>query len=112
VDPERRSQWLRGVLDVCVLALLARGESYGYLLIQALETAGLGHIQGGTLYPVLLRLQNTGLVTADWRAGRSGPGRKYYRITRAGDAALRHAMADWQVFTRDVGTILREAVRP
>ena len=109
VDPERRSQWLRGVLDLCVLAMLARQESYGYQLAQSLESAGLGPIQGGTLYPVLLRLQRTGLVVASWQEGASGPARKYYRLTGAGADLLRQATADWDDFVRDVGGIVREA---
>jgi PadR family transcriptional regulator, regulatory protein PadR len=108
VDQERRGQWLRGVLDLCVLALLARRESYGYELAQSLNAAGVGPIQGGTLYPVLLRLQRTGLVNAQWREGAAGPARKYYRITAAGGETLRHATADWAAFSGGVGAILRE----
>jgi PadR family transcriptional regulator, regulatory protein PadR len=108
VDQERRAQWLRGVLDVCVLALLARNESYGYQLSQLLEASGLGQVRGGTLYPVLLRLQRSGLVTAYWREGGSGPARKYYRISATGHEALRRAMADWTAFAGGVATILRE----
>ncbi|WP_306215484.1 PadR family transcriptional regulator, partial [Actinoplanes sp. RD1] len=59
---DRRQQWLRGVLDLCVLGALARGESYGYEIGRQLESAGLGAIAGGTLYPVLLRLERLGLV--------------------------------------------------
>ena len=106
VDQERRAQWLRGVLDPCVLALVARRESYGYELAQALEAAGLGPVQGGTLYPVLLRLQRTGLLTANWREGSSGPARKYYRITPAGAEQLRRTRADWDEFAATVGTLL------
>lgn len=108
MDQERRSQWLRGVLDICVLALLADGESYGYQLAQGLEAAGLGPVRGGTLYPVLLRLQRSGQVAAHWRPGPSGPARRYYRITSAGDATLREAAAGWTRFSGDVDAILRE----
>lgn len=91
-----------------MLSALTRGESYGYELSQSLDSAGLGPIQGGTLYPVLLRLQNTGLVTAHWREGASGPARKYYRITPTGVELLRRSVVDWQSFTAGVGTMLRE----
>jgi PadR family transcriptional regulator PadR len=110
VDHERRSQWLRGVLELCVLGLLAKRESYGYELSQSLEAAGLGQIQGGTLYPVLLRLQRTGLVSGSWREGAAGPARKYYRMTAAGDETLRRTAADWTAFSGGVGAILREVV--
>jgi PadR family transcriptional regulator PadR len=108
VDQERRGQWLRGVLDLCVLALLARGESYGYALAQALEQEGLGSIQGGSLYPVLLRLERSALVTTAWRTGASGPARKYYLITPAGHEALTRSTADWATFADAVGGILRK----
>ena len=108
MDQERRAQWLRGVLDLCVLAMLARGESYGYELSQALKATGLGPIQGGTLYPVLLRLQRSGLVSAHWREGAAGPARKYYRISPAGSEALRLAASDWHAFALGVGAILGE----
>lgn len=108
MDHERRAQWLRGVLDPCVLALVARRESYGYELAQALDAAGLGPIQGGTLYPVLLRLQRSGLLTATWREGSSGPARKYYRITPAGAEKLRAARADWGEFAAGVAAVLGE----
>jgi PadR family transcriptional regulator PadR len=96
------------VLDLCVLAMLTRGESYGYELSQALAASGLGPIQGGTLYPVLLRLQRSGLVSAYWREGASGPARKYYRISAAGGEALRLAATEWNAFAIGVGAILRE----
>jgi PadR family transcriptional regulator len=108
VDQDRRAQWLRGVLDLCVLTMLSRGESYGYQLSQALELAGLGPIQGGTLYPVLLRLQRSGLVTAHWRDGTSGPARKYYQLSAVGRHTLREANAEWNAFTAGVDGILRE----
>lgn len=108
MDHDRHAQWLRGVLDLCVLATLAHHESYGYELSQSLQAAGLGQVQGGTLYPVLLRLQRSGLVTAQWREGEAGPARKYYRISPAGSELLRLAAMDWQVFAGGVGAILRE----
>ena len=98
------------MLELCILALLARGESYGYELTQRLEAAGLGSIQGGTLYPVLLRLQRAGLLTASWREGEAGPARKYYTLSEAGARALRLAAEDWGAFSTAVHSILQEAV--
>ncbi|WP_331773408.1 PadR family transcriptional regulator (plasmid) [Embleya sp. NBC_00888] len=105
---ERHSQWLRGVLDLCVLGLLAEGESYGYRLGQALEDAGLGTIRGGTLYPVLLRLERGGLIAARWSEGDAGPARKYYRLTPPGKRELRAAAGEWADFTRRVSAVLEE----
>ncbi|MGA5305198.1 PadR family transcriptional regulator [Nucisporomicrobium flavum] len=103
---DRRTQWLRGVLDLCVLGALGRGESYGYEIAQRLEAGGLGSIAGGTLYPALLRLERLGLVVADWRAGDGGPARKYYRLSPDGAAALRSASADWAVFVDNVTAMM------
>lgn len=106
-DPVRRGQWLRGVLDLCLLALLDQaGESYGYELAQALEQAGMGEIQGGTIYPVLIRLERTGLVQTVWRAGDSGPARKYYLLTDAGRHALDTTGTAWLIFADRVRKIL------
>ncbi len=110
MDLDRRNQWLRGVLDLCVLAMLAREESYGYELAQSLDQAGLGAIQGGTLYPVLLRLQRTGAVTTRWQEGAGGPARKYYRITDAGRAALARDGRDWIAFAATVSALMDQGV--
>ncbi|MFB9319234.1 PadR family transcriptional regulator [Cryptosporangium minutisporangium] len=103
---DRRTQWLRGVLDLCVLGALARGESYGYEIAQRLDAGGLGTIAGGTLYPALLRLERLGLVLADWRAGASGPARKYYRLSDEGRATLLSAGEEWTAFVRNVNAIM------
>lgn len=110
MESERRSQWLRGVLDLTVLALLRDGEAYGYELAQALDKRGLGQIQGGTLYPVLLRMERLALVTSAWRASGSGPARKYYQLTDRGVATLEQGAADWSTFVRRVSGILGEVV--
>ncbi|MCO1595672.1 PadR family transcriptional regulator [Micromonospora sp. RHAY321] len=110
MDSDRRGQWLRGVLDICVLALLRERESYGYQLAQALDAAGVGPIQGGTLYPVLLRLQRTGLVTAQWREGTAGPARKYYRLTDDGREALRQGGSAWLAFVAPVSDVVTKGV--
>ena len=78
------AEWLRGVLEVCALAVLTVGPAHGYAVAQRLESAGLGQIKGGTLYPLLTRLQTAGLLTSSWQAGDAGPGRKVFEITEQG----------------------------
>jgi PadR family transcriptional regulator, regulatory protein PadR len=94
------SEWLRGVLDVCVLRILADGPTYGYAIAARLADGGLGAIKGGTLYPLLGRLESGGLVTVEWRAGDGGPGRKYYDLTPAGRDELARRAALWDAFSR------------
>lgn len=92
------SEWLRGVLEVCVLRVLADGETYGYAIASRLAASGLGVVKGGTLYPLLNRLESAGLVIAQWRAGDGGPGRKYYVLTDAGHQELQGTAAQWSDF--------------
>jgi PadR family transcriptional regulator PadR len=99
-------EWLRGVLSLCVLAVVAEEETYGYAVAQQLQTAGLGTIKGGTLYPVLTRLEQEGLLTSTWREGDGGPGRKFFAVTVAGRAALHAQSADWLTFTERAAGLL------
>ncbi|MGW5422834.1 PadR family transcriptional regulator [Streptomyces sp. NPDC003943] len=99
---DRRSSWLKGVLDLLVLSCLTDGESYGYEIAKSLAEAGLGEIKGGTLYPVLNRLEEAGLVEAEFRAADRGPGRRYYRLTERGRTHLAAEGAAWTEFHRAV----------
>lgn len=91
-------EWLRGVLDVCVLAVLAEGPTYGYAVAARLDELGLGAVKGGTLYPLLARLEQGGLVTTQWRPGDGGPGRKYFALTQDGRRELEDRGAAWSRF--------------
>ena len=106
MSADRRAQWLRGVLDLCVLAELGRGESYGYGVAKALEDHGLGPVPGGTLYPVLSRLERAELVRSRWVDSDSGPPRKYYEVTTAGADLLATERDEWATFTDRVGAAL------
>ncbi|MEU5220782.1 helix-turn-helix transcriptional regulator [Streptomyces sp. NPDC020807] len=103
---DRRSSLLKGVLDLLVLSRLTDGESYGYEIAKALAEAGLGEIKGGTLYPVLNRLEQAGLVEAEFRAAERGPGRRYYRLTARGRDHLAAESRDWLRFHDTVRTLL------
>lgn len=101
LDPQP-SEWLRGVLELCVLRVMADGPSYGYAIAAELAAAGFGDIKGGTLYPLLARIEKNALVTVEWRTGEGGPGRKYFKLTGSGRAALEHGMLQWQAFSTRV----------
>ena len=82
-----------------VLSILARGESYGYEIIQqvrALSNDEL-HWTDGMLYPVLHRLEREGLIQAQWRQSEAGRKRKYYQISAAGRQALQSERQQWQI---------------
>jgi len=82
---------------------------YGYEIRQILAESGLVDVGGGTLYPVLGRLEDAGLVTTEWRPGEGGPARKYYELTPAGREVLKQITKDWDSFAGAVGTILQGA---
>ena len=106
MQDDRRTQWLRGVLDLCVLASLTAGERYGYEIAQQLAEAGLGQVKGGTLYPLLARLEKAGHVAAEWREGSQGPGRKYYCVTDSGRLYLNQQATQWTSFAELIGRLL------
>ncbi len=103
--------WLRGVLEPCLLALLAGGEAYGYELAAQLEAGGIGRIKGGSLYPALGRLEQDGSVSTEWRPGDGGPGRKYYRLTDAGRMRVEDDARRWRRFSSSVSDLLDAGVR-
>ena len=90
---------MRGVLAVAVLAVLARGQAHGYAIAAALDDAGFGTVKGGTLYPLLGRLETAGHVQAQWQPGAGGPGRKVYLLTQAGRRHLADQTERWAQFT-------------
>ena len=100
------SEWFRGVLDPCLLALVGDGETYGYELVGRLEAAGLGRVKGGSLYPSLARMENQGWLASEWKAGDGGPGRKYYTLTALGRAELETQAQAWSVYASRVADVL------
>jgi PadR family transcriptional regulator, regulatory protein PadR len=97
-------QLKKGALDLCVLALLSRGESYAYEIASTLvDAVGMGE---GTIYPLMRRMQNDGLVATRLEESSSGPSRKYYRLTAAGRAALEAHRRDWRAFVDAVEQLL------
>ncbi|AXG78820.1 PadR family transcriptional regulator [Streptomyces paludis] len=103
---DRRASWLKGVLDLLVLSCLTDGESYGYEIAKRLDDAGLGRVKGGTLYPVLNRLEEADLVEAEFRATERGPGRRYYGLTAEGRRTLTEQGDAWLGFHRTVTEML------
>src|SRR3990170_533663 len=90
----------RGTLEMILLKLLTGGEMYGYQLVSTLEER-IGQqfqIKEGTVYPVLYRLEDAGLVEARWETLERGVPRKYYRLTEAGAKRLRKLVDEWRAF--------------
>ena len=102
----------RGLLGVCVLAVLAHQEAHGYAVAVRLGEIGLARVRAGAVYPVLTRLEEEGALQARWTEGQGGPGRKVYRATAAGrerltvaaDQLVRRAGALAQLVRAGTGT--------
>jgi PadR family transcriptional regulator, regulatory protein PadR len=92
----RHSQMLRGVLDLCLLAVMDEGPAYGYEMTQRLRERGLSIVAGGSIYPSLGRLERDGLVETHRAASNGGPPRKYYRPSSAGRLALALGVSEWR----------------
>lgn len=97
-------QLKKGALELCVLALLSRQDSYAYEIASRLaEAIGMGE---GTIYPLMRRLQNDGLVETYLVESSAGPPRKYYRLTAAGRESFASQKDAWSTFARAVEDIL------
>ncbi len=100
------TQMRKGAIEYCVLALLVGRERYGYELVQLLSSVPGMLVTEGTIYPILSRLRRDGLVGTQVRESPSGPPRKYYHLTPAGQAALADFRRQWAEFARAVETFL------
>jgi PadR family transcriptional regulator PadR len=96
----RRSQLLRGVLDLCLLSVIGDGPAYGYEMTKRLRGRGLSIVGEGSIYPLLGRLERDGLVETRRAASNGGPPRKYYSLSSQGEQALEDGVKEWQM-TRD-----------
>jgi PadR family transcriptional regulator PadR len=99
-----QTQFRRGALELCVLAVLARGDEYGYEITSRL-TRDM-EVNEGTVYPLLRRMQKEGLVSTYSVKSASGPSRKYYRLTASGRSALRMHRSEWEAFQKAMTNIL------
>jgi PadR family transcriptional regulator PadR len=99
-----KTQLKKGTLDMCVLAVLARGDSYAYEIVSTLsETMDIGE---GTIYPLMRRLQAEAWVSTYLVESSSGPPRKYYSLTAAGRNSLGEMEIEWRSFVDEVNGVL------
>jgi PadR family transcriptional regulator PadR len=106
VGEGRRTQLLRGLLDLCLLAVMAEGPAYGYEMTKRLRARGLSIVGEGSIYPLLGRLEREGLVETYRAASDGGPPRKYYRPSREGQAALEAGVSEWRAVRDAVDAVL------
>jgi transcriptional regulator len=103
-----KSDLPQGTLDLLILKIVNLGPVHGYAIAQRLEQVSRGVVQApeGSLYPALHRLENRGLLAADWKQTDTGREAKFYKLTRKGRAALASEKASWNRLTEAVSLIL------
>ena len=89
------SQMRKGILEYCILAIINKGEIYASDILMQLKEANLIVVEG-TLYPLLTRLKNAGLLTYTWKESQQGPTRKYFLLTAEGNKFLKELDETWK----------------
>lgn len=98
-------QMRKGILEFCILHIISRGEVYASEMLEELNAAKILVVEG-TLYPLLTRLKNSGLLDYKWVESSSGPPRKYYVLTDTGRLFLDNLNLTWQELAQSVQTIV------
>jgi PadR family transcriptional regulator PadR len=104
-----KSDLPQGTLDLLILKIVALGAVHGYAVAQRLQQVSRDVVQvpQGSLYPALHRLENRGLLTAEWQETETGREAKFYRLTRKGRAQLEAEAASWERLTEAISLILK-----
>ncbi|MFS8615565.1 MAG: PadR family transcriptional regulator [Solitalea sp.] len=102
-------QMRKGILEYCILSIISRGEIYASDIIGELRDARLLVVEG-TLYPLLTRLKNNGLLNYNWVESASGPPRKYYSLSPTGSEVLKKLDATWEELTYAVSKTTKKDI--
>ena len=103
-----KAQMRKGVLEMCILAIIEKDELYPSDIIARLKANDLIVVEG-TLYPLLTRLKNDGLLDYSWRESNAGPPRKYFKVTEIGRQFLEGLTTSWQQLVQSVAQTLVKA---
>ena len=101
-----QAQLLKGVLELAVLAVIARGETYGYEILSTLESVGFEGVGDASVYGTLRRLEQAGHLESRLVASDSGPARKYYSVTASGSRQLRSGTNTWKGMSDALGRLV------
>jgi len=99
-----KAQMRKGVLEFCILNILKNKEAYPSEIIEELRAAKLTVVEG-TIYPLLTRLKNSGVLEYRWVESKSGPPRKYYKLSKQGNGIIKELSATWQQLSNAVTTL-------
>ena len=103
-EDNAKIQMRKGILDYCILAILASGDSYAPAIIAELKKAEMIVVEG-TLYPILTRMKNAGYLTYRWEESPQGPPRKYYTLTAEGKQYLHSLDEAWDKLVDQINAI-------
>lgn len=92
----QKTQLLKGLLEGCILKIIAEEETYGYAICEDLVSKGFQDVNEGTVYPILIRLEKKKLIVSEKRASALGPQRKYFLLTADGQAYLQSFIEEWR----------------
>ena len=101
-----QSQMRKGILEFCILSIIKRGEVYPSDIIEEMRKSRMLLLEG-TLYPLLTRLKNAGLLTYRWVESSSGPPRKYFSLTEAGLAFYEELQKTWEEMAASVDQVTK-----
>jgi PadR family transcriptional regulator, regulatory protein PadR len=101
-----QAQLLKGVLELAVLAVIARGETYGYEILSTLEQAGFDGVGDASVYGTLRRLEQAGHLSSRLAASNNGPARKYYAVTPSGAEQLQAGTESWTRISGALGGLM------
>lgn len=99
-----KSQMRKGLLEYCILSIISRDEAYASDILDILKTSQLLVVEG-TLYPLLTRMKNEGLLSYRWQESTGGPPRKYYTLTPDGQQLLQQLHQEWQSISTAISQI-------
>ena len=102
-----KSQMRKGILEYCILTIIGRQEAYTSDILEALRRADLLVVEG-TLYPLLSRLKNNGLLSYRWQESKDGPPRKYFTLTEEGQQLLSSLDQEWGAISQSIKTITQQ----
>ncbi|GIV28713.1 MAG: PadR family transcriptional regulator [Bacteroidia bacterium] len=101
-----QSQMRKGILELCILAILEKGDAYPTEVLEKLKEAKLIVVEG-TLYPLLNRLKDAGYLSYQWKESNQGPPRKYYHLTSEGKKFLKGLIENWEEMVKSVNKIIK-----
>jgi PadR family transcriptional regulator PadR len=103
------TQLRKGVVELAILASIGRGETYGYRIVEQLQTLAGLELTESTVYPVLTRLARDGLLAIRADVSPSGPTRRYYRLTMEGKERLRQLAESWRTVSHSLSALIEGA---